>query len=185
MTRADALRNRARVVAAAEEVFGERGIDAGIDEVAARAGVGKATVYRSFPTKDHLVSAVACTEFEVWVDRLLGALRQRPAYDVLRDVLGDAAEAKAARMLAGLAPTAADVPELQAARAAWIEAVETVLEAGKAEGAIRADARPEEVVLLFGGACRMLRERNESDLAVWRRHVELVVAGFRPEPAPA
>ena len=65
--RADALRNRERVVAAAAEVFAERGIEASVPEVAVRAGVGKATVYRSFPTKEHLVAAVVTgrlAEFE-------------------------------------------------------------------------------------------------------------------------
>ena len=56
--RADAVRNRARVIAAAAEVFAERGIEASVPAVAARAGVGKATVYRSFPPKEHLVAAV-------------------------------------------------------------------------------------------------------------------------------
>src|SRR5919107_1582877 len=56
--RADAIRNRERVVAAAAAVFAERGIEAGVPEIAARAGVGKATVYRSFPTKEHLIAAV-------------------------------------------------------------------------------------------------------------------------------
>ena len=65
--RADAVRNRERVVAAAAAVFAERGIEASVPGVAERAGVGKATVYRSFPTKEHLVAAVVAdhlAEFE-------------------------------------------------------------------------------------------------------------------------
>ena len=58
-TRADAVRNRERVIAAAAEVFREKGDAAVVPEIAARAGVGKGTVYRCFPTKDHLVAAVA------------------------------------------------------------------------------------------------------------------------------
>ena len=48
---------RARL-AAADAVFAERGVEVGVPEIAARAGVGKATVYRSFPTKEHLIAAV-------------------------------------------------------------------------------------------------------------------------------
>ena len=57
--RSDALRNRERVIAAAREVFAEQGIHACVPEVARRAGVGKATVYRSFATREHLVAALA------------------------------------------------------------------------------------------------------------------------------
>ena len=67
-TRADAVRNRERVVAAAAQVFREKGEGASIPEIAARAGVGKGTVYRCFPTKDHLVAAVA-SERVRWFER--------------------------------------------------------------------------------------------------------------------
>jgi AcrR family transcriptional regulator len=67
-TRADAVRNRARVVAAAAEVFAEKGEHAVVPDIAARAGVGKGTVYRCFPTKEHLIAAVA-TERARWFER--------------------------------------------------------------------------------------------------------------------
>ena len=52
--RSDAARNLARIVDAARDVFAERGYDASVSEVAERAGVGTATIYRRFPTKDDL-----------------------------------------------------------------------------------------------------------------------------------
>jgi len=56
--RADAARNREKILRAAAEVFAERGLDATLDEVAERAGVGVATVYRRFPSKEPLISAL-------------------------------------------------------------------------------------------------------------------------------
>src|SRR6476646_9866707 len=56
--RADAERNRSRILAAASELFAERGLDASMPELADRAGVGVGTVYRAFPDKDHLLGAV-------------------------------------------------------------------------------------------------------------------------------
>jgi AcrR family transcriptional regulator len=56
--RADAERNRARILAAAAEVFAEHGLDVSLDDIAARAGVGIATVYRRFPDKDALIEAL-------------------------------------------------------------------------------------------------------------------------------
>ena len=57
--RADARRNRERILVAARSTFGTHGLDAQVDDVAARAGVGVGTLYRHFPTKDALVDAVA------------------------------------------------------------------------------------------------------------------------------
>jgi AcrR family transcriptional regulator len=56
--RADAERNRARILAAASEVFAERGLDVSLDDIAAHAGVGVGTVYRRFPDKDALIDAL-------------------------------------------------------------------------------------------------------------------------------
>jgi AcrR family transcriptional regulator len=63
--RADAERNRARILAAASEVFAERGLDVSLDDIAAHAGVGVGTVYRRFPDKDALIDAL----FEDKIDR--------------------------------------------------------------------------------------------------------------------
>ena len=60
--RADARRNYERVLAAAREVFGELGVTAPLDEIARRAGVGNATMYRHFPTRRELVIAVYAGE---------------------------------------------------------------------------------------------------------------------------
>jgi AcrR family transcriptional regulator len=64
--RADAQRNRDRLVEAAREVFREQGYDASLDEVAKRAGVGAGTLYRHFPSRDVLMDAI----MQSWVDRV-------------------------------------------------------------------------------------------------------------------
>lgn len=64
--RADALRNRERLVEAARDVFREQGYDASLDEVAKRAGVGAGTLYRHFPCRENLIDAV----MQSWVDRV-------------------------------------------------------------------------------------------------------------------
>jgi len=64
--RADARRNRDRIVEVAREIFRERGYEASLDEIAKRAGVGPGTLYRHFPTRDALLDAV----MQVWVARV-------------------------------------------------------------------------------------------------------------------
>jgi AcrR family transcriptional regulator len=68
--RADALRNRERLIEAAREVFREQGYDASLDEVAKRAGVGAGTLYRHFPSRDVLMDAI----LQSWVERVNDAV---------------------------------------------------------------------------------------------------------------
>ncbi|HTE62763.1 MAG TPA: helix-turn-helix domain-containing protein, partial [Solirubrobacteraceae bacterium] len=122
MTRADAVRNRARVIAAAETVFAEQGADAGVEVVAARAGVGKATVYRSFPTKDALVWEVACRQLEAWLERI--QTTEGDAITVLERLLVAAAEAK---VLGEITVTVSTEATLAHARRRWVAALEAIL----------------------------------------------------------
>jgi AcrR family transcriptional regulator len=65
--RADARRNRDKIVQAAQEVFAERGAEGSLDEVARRAGVGPGTLYRHFPTREDLIDALMCD----WATRVV------------------------------------------------------------------------------------------------------------------
>jgi AcrR family transcriptional regulator len=75
--RADARRNRDRIVEVAREVFRERGYDASLDEIAKRAAVGPGTLYRHFPTRDALLDAV----MQVWVDRVTESTDKALTYE--------------------------------------------------------------------------------------------------------
>ena len=56
--RADAQRNRRRLIEAATELFSERGLEVGVADIAAHAGVGRGTLFRNFPSKEHLIAAI-------------------------------------------------------------------------------------------------------------------------------
>jgi AcrR family transcriptional regulator len=75
--RADARRNRDRIVDVARQVFRERGYDASLDEIARRAGVGPGTLYRHFPTRDALLDAV----MQAWVDRVTDTTDKALTYE--------------------------------------------------------------------------------------------------------
>jgi AcrR family transcriptional regulator len=81
--RADALRNYERVLAAAKEVFGELGVTAPLDEIARRAGVGNATMYRHFPSRRELVIAVYAGEVTALGELGRSLLSDSPPADAL------------------------------------------------------------------------------------------------------
>jgi len=94
--RADARRNRERILAAAKEAFGEQGADAQMDDVARRAGVGVGTVYRHFPNKDVLMGELVTEKFRSITENAREALEQKDAWEsfcgVLHTSAGEMAE---------------------------------------------------------------------------------------------
>ncbi|MGH3262314.1 MAG: TetR/AcrR family transcriptional regulator, partial [Trebonia sp.] len=73
--RADAERNRRRLLDAASEMFCERGLDVGVAEIAEHAGVGRGTLFRNFPTKEHLIAAILVERLQESVSRGRAALQ--------------------------------------------------------------------------------------------------------------
>jgi AcrR family transcriptional regulator len=132
--RADAARNRERILKAAEQVFSERGLDASVADIARRAGVGKATVFRSYATKEDLIAAIACERVR-WVEGLIDeALEQPDAWFAFKDLLMDLARRHATDFthLEALAHES-EAPKLAAARAATNAALRKLMERAKAE----------------------------------------------------
>ena len=176
--RADARRNHQRVLAAAVEVFTEHGLDATIPQVAARAGVGKATVYRSFPTKADLVRALAQTHVD-WLDARISAAEATAAEDAyaalegaLEEIMTRLAEDRLmVEVLSGVEGLEESTEEQPAAR---------ILAAGIAQGAFRTDATERDLTVLVSGVARALIELGERDPEVWRRYARLTVAALRP-----
>lgn len=179
-TRADAVRNYERVLSAASEVLAEKGAEAGVPEIAARAGVGKGTVYRCFPTKDHLVSAVVLERLRWFTERARAAAEQPDAWQAFADLLLDSAERQArdCSFSAGLAHESA-LPEITATREAMYEAIDALLARAQAAGDMREGVTSRDVKILFGGTAQMLRAEGNRDPAVWRRYAELVTAALR------
>ncbi|WP_151484956.1 TetR/AcrR family transcriptional regulator [Streptomyces albicerus] len=81
--RADARRNRDKILAAAVRVFAEKGLDAHLEHIAKEAGVGSATLYRSFPTREALIEEVYRNEVAQLCDAVPGLLAAKPPYEAL------------------------------------------------------------------------------------------------------
>ena len=179
-TRADAVRNYERVVAAAAEVLAEKGADAGIPEIAARAGVGKGTVYRCFETKEHLIAAVVAERVRWFAEAIEVAAKRPDAWEAFAELLSDAAERQASDCMfaEGLAH-GAGLPEVVEAKATMLAAMDGLMARAQAEGRMRRGATSADVHVLFGGMARMLRAAGNRDPVAWRRYGELVAEAFR------
>jgi AcrR family transcriptional regulator len=177
--RADARRNRARLLEVADQVFTERGVGASTEEVARAAGVGIGTVFRHFPTKQALLAAVLATRLEQLAAEA-EALTDEPdpgaALDrLVRLVVGHARAKNAyADALGG------DIPGLKdEIRGRLTDAVAALLARAQAAGAVRAELRPADLMALLVGASRAVE--HTGDAAARDRVLGVVLAGLRPE----
>ena len=181
--RADAVRNRERVIEAAEEVFGVHGIEAGIPEIAEKAGVGKGTVYRNFETKEDLVSAVLASQLARFNQMTVAAIDQDDAWLAFCNLLRDAIHGKmrSRNYMIGLNHEGkSEVLEYERKRSKVL--LGQLLDKAIEQGMMRPDAEAGDVSVLFGGISRVLNERGQQDHKVWLRHVDQVIDAFRVQP---
>lgn len=176
--RADARRNHERVLAAAIEVFTEHGLDATVPQVAARAGVGKATVYRSYPTKADLIDAIATLHLDWLRATIASAVRaaEVDAFGALSEALHAVTERLATDRL--MAEVLARNDGLEA-DSETDDSAERILALGREQGTLRADLTMMDVQVLVGGVAHVLLERGITDPATWRRYTDLALAALR------
>jgi AcrR family transcriptional regulator len=183
--RADALRNRERIVTAAREMFTEFGHDVPLDEIARRAGVGNATVYRNFPDRDALVREVVCSVMDRTSEAAEQALAESgDAFAALERFVHVSADERISALCPMLA-TAFDQnhPDLEAARERLELIVDELMDRAKAAGQMRTDVGVGDVMVAVaqlsrppaGTAC-------VSADRFLHRHLQLFVDGLR---APA
>ncbi len=151
--RADARRNRERVLVAAEEVFSELGLRAQIEEVARRAGVGVGTVCRHFPTKRDLIEAVLEAMYASLAHDAEEALDGPDPGEAFRSFFTALSEFQARhRALAEQMASELDLPaSAQPLRTALRASITQLVTRAQAAGAIRADIGPADVAMLFSG----------------------------------
>jgi AcrR family transcriptional regulator len=154
--RADAIRNRERVLEAAKAVFSQGGPEASLETVARRAGVGIGTLYRHFPTREALYEAVYRHEVEQLVELAKHLEVERTPIDALRRWLRAGVEFMATKkgMAAALAMAAQGSPDLVAYSLDRLtRAVGELLRRAVAAGEIRADIDPEDLLRTLVGMC--------------------------------
>jgi AcrR family transcriptional regulator len=177
--RADAQRNLERVLDAAAGLFAERGCDVSVDEIAHRAGVGHATVFRRFPTKDDLIAAVVSKQIHELVAHVEAALEEPDAGEAFRGFVWHAGELHARnRGLYEGFSRCVDLREVAEAKAELNGLIEQLIERAQATGAVRPDIAADDVSTLVGSAIHGAVDSPDREL--WRRYVEVVLDGLRP-----
>jgi AcrR family transcriptional regulator len=178
--RADARRNRARVLTAAREAFAAEGAMVPLDEIARRAGVGAGTVYRHFPTKEALFEAVILDQLDQLAADAQQALSEPPGegfFGFLALLTADAAAKKdLADALAG-----AGVDLSSATRhsgSALYQALGELLARAQQAGAVRADLDSADLHSLIVGA--LAAEKHRADPARPGRLNALICDALRP-----
>jgi len=183
--RRDAQRNHELLVEAARELFAEQGVEASLEEIARRAGLGIGTLYRHFPSREAFVEAIferrigelvavtenAAAEPDAWAafSQLLERTLELQAGDrVLKDVL--------MRYPPGASKLAGAREELRAL-------YEQVLERARRQGALRADFTFSDLALLFWSLAPLIDATAEVAPETWRRHLHFVLDGLRADVA--
>lgn len=179
--RADARRNRERILQSAREVFAEYGIDAQMDDVARRAGVGVGTVYRHFPTKEALMVELVRQKFRLFTTRAREAFEDGgDPFDVFAELLRSnaATAARDASMQHALAGVGEHIWTQAQAEQEELQAVSGELMArAQRAGTMRPDVGAADIAMLMCGVCATMAHHGPG--FDWHRHLELAIDMLR------
>ena len=183
--RADAERNRRRILDAARGVFAEHGLGVGVDAVARAAGVGVGTLYRRFPTKQDLLAAV----IEDGVCRLTETVEEIEAVEDPWEAFERTARAFAETIARDrgfyevIHGTPEFIPIAREAKERLMSVVKRILTRAQQAGVVRGDVVPDDIGVLSQVAARMPRWRLEAQPELWARYLALMLDGMRPDAA--
>jgi AcrR family transcriptional regulator len=179
--RADARRNRKLILDAARRCFAEQGLEAQIDEIADKAGVGVGTVYRHFPTKRALAEALAADHFQRLAENARAALEEDDSWEGFRAFMHRSAEVQANdRALAEVMAAQPDVMrEAATGREDLHEAVAELVARAQRAGKLRPDVVPDDVPMLMCGLGRATRVGSKGPTMSWQRYLAIVLDGLR------
>jgi AcrR family transcriptional regulator len=179
--RADARRNRARVLAAAEEAFADRGTAVSTEEIAQAAGVGIGTVFRHFPTKEALLRAVFVARLERVAQEAEDGADAADPGQALFALITHAVDRSASKIALADALSAAGIPPdaaLGAVGARVRAALEVLLARAREAGAVRPEVDVPALSAVLVGASRAV-EHVAGDPALRQRVLALLLDGLR------
>jgi AcrR family transcriptional regulator len=179
--RADARRNRERIMSSGRELFARDGPEAQMDEIAARAGVGIGTVYRHFPTKEALLTAMVRDRFQEFAEIATVAEDTIDPRHALETVMRRSAEAVEGDMGFQLAMMGSDELEwegIEEQKAVLAAIVTRIIRRAVDAGVVRDDVTFDDFGMVMCGITSTMYYKPGS--ADWRRHLAIVVQGLCP-----
>jgi AcrR family transcriptional regulator len=180
--RADARRNREKVLDAAHLAFAELGLHAQVEDIARRAGVGVGTVYRHFPTKDALVAALAEAHFDRLADIVqAGTQREGDPWEIFVTTIWESAaptadDAALCEIIAGH-PQAVEAAALGQQR--LHAATAKLMADAQASGQMREDATVADVQTIMCGFGQVAAAQRAGGPMDWKRYLTIALDGFR------
>lgn len=182
--RADAQRNRQRLLDAAQTLFRERGLDVGVAEIAQAAGVGRGTLFRNFACKEDLIAAIVVERMQ---DAVARGKELLSAEDPAEALFGFLAEMVGRQQLDRALFEALDEgwlakDEIRAAYGQIVEAVDRLLGRAQEAGAVRRDVGAIDLLMMFKGACTAAATYAHLDPSVIERHLDLIRASVTMVP---
>lgn len=190
--RADAERNRQRVLDAAKLLFAERGVDVAVEDIAAAAGVGIGTVYRRFPDRESLVEAVFATKLERVIEIARDALEIEDPWEAFRTFVVEVARMHARDR--GLKDVTLSNDRGRERVAAFRSAIQPLagqlLERAKAAGALREDVSAFDIPMIHRAVAAIADLTRDVSPDYFERTLTLLVDGLArersaPTPMPA
>jgi AcrR family transcriptional regulator len=181
LLRSDAARNRAALVATAREVMADRGLEAPLDDIARRAGIGNATLYRRFPRRIDLIAAVFADRMADHARAVQAALDAPDPWDGFRNYIEAAAELQVHDLgIADLITMDVSMaPEIEALRDQAFHGLVEVIERAKSAGALRADATPEDVLVILQANAGVVARAHHAAGEASRRLIHVLLDGLR------
>ncbi|MET7993135.1 TetR/AcrR family transcriptional regulator [Amycolatopsis sp. NPDC005232] len=185
--RRDAELNRRRILESARAVFGKRGLEATLDDVAHHAGLGVGTVYRRFPSKEHLVEAMFVEQLQDIADLAEQALGAEDPWDGFVDFVWRTVELHSAdRGLREIMLSKAFGHEHVAeVKAHMVPLITRLMERAQESGQLRADLVPTDLPLIHQMVGAAVEYTSAVEPHLWRRCLALILDGLRAEPGRA
>jgi AcrR family transcriptional regulator len=174
--RADAERNRRRLIEAATEMFCERGLEIGVGEIARQAGVGRGTLFRNFPTKDHLIAAVVVDRMAESISRARAALTAPDPglglFELIDQSIGRVTVDRA--LFDAIGDTWLTNDDIRAAHTEMMGVLDQLVTRAQASGAVRSDISAVDVLMMIKGVCEAMRSFQHLDPEVGMRQLDLL-----------